>query len=96
MTFKWINIAYFAIWYFNLLTFYAAKRLDDYVISQRTRSILKYHPFVLILLSIVIMIITCFLSTDVTRTIMGVYFLLSFIDLLITGLIVSLIERSEK
>ena len=93
MIFNWINMAYFAIWIFNLLTVYIAKRLDDYTISKKLSNILIYHPFILIILSVVIMIYTCFLSADITRTIMGVYFLITFLDLLITSFIVSLVER---
>lgn len=93
MIFKWINVAYFAIWIFNLLTVYIAKRLDDYTVSKKMSNILKYHPFVLIVISIALIIYTCFLNVDITRTIMGIYFLLTFLDLIITGLIVSLLER---
>ena len=57
MIFKWINVAYFAIWTFNLLTVYNAKKLDDYDISKELRFALKYHPFLLIIISIVIMFI---------------------------------------
>ena len=96
MIFKWMNVAYLAIWIFNLLTIYIAKRLDDYDISKVLGNILKYHPFLLIIISIAIMVITCFLSVDTTRTIMGIYFLVTFFDLIITSLFVSLFERYTK
>ena len=91
-----MNVAYLAIWIFNLLTIYIAKRLDDYDISKVLGNILKYHPFLLIIISIAIMVITCFLSVDTTRTIMGIYFLVTFFDLIITSLFVSLFERYTK
>ena len=90
MIFKWINVAYFAIWTFNLLTVYNAKKLDDYDISKELRFALKYHPFLLIIISIVIMFITCYLSIDTTRTIMGIYFVVTFIDFKITSWVVFL------
>ena len=96
MIFKWINVAYFAIWIFNLLTVYVAKRLDDYTVGKKTSYILKYHPFVLIVISLGLILYTCFINVDITRTIMGIYFLLTFLDLIITSLVVSLIERHTK
>ncbi len=96
MIFKWMNMAYLAIWIFNLLTIYVAKRLDDYDINKVLCNLLKYHPFILIVISIAIMVITCSLSVDTTRTIMGIYFLVTFFDLIITSLFVSFFERCIK
>ena len=96
MIFKWINVAYFAIWIFNLLTIYIAKRLDDYNVCKKISNVLKYHPLIMMIISVIIMIVTCFFSVDITRTILKIYFLVTFVDLLITSLIVSLYERNTK
>lgn len=101
--FKFQNFLYLLIWIFNIFTFILAKRIDDIYEERYDKKIFKYKdelssvlqiiPFILIICSIIFSVITIFLSHEITNFILSVYFIVTFIDLILTGIINSIFER---
>lgn len=100
--FKLQNLVYLGIWIFNIFTYVLAKRMDDlysdnvnvsYKYKDMIAGILKIIPILMMVCSIVLSIITMHLSDETTNKIMGIYTIVSFADLMITGIIGSIYER---
>ena len=100
--FKVQNLLYLLIWIFNIFTFILAKRIDDiYIIDKKNyykhkdmmSFVLKIIPLFMMLCSIVLAIVTIFLTNKVTNTIISAYFMITIIDLIFTGIINTIYER---
>ena len=100
--FKVQNLLYLLIWIFNIFTFILAKRIDDIYINDKKNYykhkdmmsfILKIIPLFMMLCSIVLAIVTIFLTNKVTNTIISAYFMITIIDLIFTGIINTIYER---
>ena len=100
--FKVQNLLYLLIWIFNIFTFILAKRIDDIYINDKKNYykhkdmmsfILKIIPLFMMFCSIVLAIVTIFLTNEVTNTIISVYFMITIIDLIFTGIINTIYER---
>lgn len=100
--FKVQNLLYLLIWIFNIFTFILAKRIDDIYINDKKNYykhkdmmsfVLKIIPLFMMLCSIVLAIVTIFLTNKVTNTIISAYFMITIIDLIFTGIINTIYER---
>ncbi len=100
--FKVQNLLYLLIWIFNIFTFILAKRIDDIYINDKKNYykykdmisfVLKIIPLFMMFCSIVLAIVTIFLTNEVTNTIISTYFMITIIDLIFTGIINTIYER---
>ena len=100
--FKVQNLLYLLIWIFNIFTFILAKRIDDIYINDKKNyykykdmisCVLKIIPLFMMFCSIVLAIVTIFLTNEVTNTIISTYFMITIIDLIFTGIINTIYER---
>lgn len=100
--FKVQNLLYLLIWIFNIFTFMLAKRIDDIYINDKKNYykykdmisfVLKIIPLFMMFCSIVLAIVTIFLTNEVTNTIISTYFMITIIDLIFTGIINTIYER---
>ena len=100
--FKVQNFLYLLIWIFNIFTFILAKRIDDIYINDKKNYykykdmisfVLKTIPLFMMFCSIVLAIVTIFLTNEVTNTIISTYFIITIIDLIFTGIINTIYER---
>ena len=100
--FKVQNLLYLLIWIFNIFTFILAKRIDDIYINEKKNYykykdmisfVLKIIPLFMMFCSIVLVIVTIFLTNEVTNTIISIYFMITIIDLIFTGIINTIYER---
>ena len=100
--FKVQNLLYLLIWIFNIFTFILAKRIDDIYINDKKNYykykdmmsfILKIIPLFMMFCSIVLAIVTIFLTNEVTNTIISAYYMITIIDLIFTGIINTIYER---
>ena len=100
--FKVQNLLYLLIWIFNIFTFILAKRIDDIYINEKKNYykykdmisfVLKIIPLFMMFCSIVLAIVTIFLTNEVTNTIISTYFMITIIDLIFTGIINTIYER---
>ena len=98
--FKVQNLLYLLIWIYNIVTFLLAKRIDDIYINDEKYKykdmmsfILKIIPLFMMFCSIVLAIVTIFLTNEVTNTIISAYFMITIIDLIFTGIIDTIYER---
>ena len=100
--FKVQNLLYLLIWIFNIFTFILAKRIDDIYINDKKNYykykdmisfVLKISPLFMMFCSIVLAIVTIFLTNEVTNTIISTYFMITIIDLIFTGIINTIYER---
>ena len=100
--FKVQNVLYLLIWIFNIFTFILAKRIDDIYINDKKNYykykdmisfVLKTIPLFMMFCSIVLAIVTIFLTNEVTNTIISTYFIITIIDLIFTGIINTIYER---
>lgn len=97
MEFKIINLIYIGLWIFNLLSYFIALRANE-LYNKKTildnipflYFIMKWSPFSLMILSLIISIVTIFLSYDLTMLFIKIYYLLSILNLSINMLIYSL------
>ena len=55
--------------------------------------VLKIIPLFMMFCSIVLAIVTIFLTNEVTNTIISTYFMITIIDLIFTGIINTIYER---
>lgn len=99
--FKVQNLLYLLIWIFNIFTFILAKRIDDIYINEKKNYykykdmisfVLKIIPLFMMFCSIVLAIVTIFLTNEVTNTIISTYFMITIIDLIFTGIINTIYE----
>ena len=100
--FKVQNLLYLLIWIFNIFTFMLAKRIDDIYINDKKNYykykdmisfVLKIIPLFMMFCSIVLAIVTIFLTNEVTNTIISTYFMITIIELIFTGIINTIYER---
>ncbi len=100
--FKVQNLLYLLIWIFNIFTFILAKRIDDIYINDKKNYykykdmisfVLKIIPLFMMFCSIVLAIVTIFLTNEVTNTIISTYFMITIIDFIFTGIINTIYER---
>ena len=100
--FKVQNLLYLLIWIFNIFTFMLAKIIDDIYINDKKNYykykdmisfVLKIIPLFMMFCSIVLAIVTIFLTNEVTNTIISTYFMITIIDLIFTGIINTIYER---
>ena len=99
--FKVQNLLYLLIWTFNIFTFILAKRIDDvyldnkknyYKYKDKLSIVLKIIPLFMIFCSIVLSILTIFLTNEITNFIVSFYFIISIVDLILTGIISTIYE----
>lgn len=105
MTFHLINLLYIGIWLFNGYAFILAKAIDDFMFEDTDKTsfrrflsnhqntisgLLKITTLGLIFISIFLIVISLFFSLEVSRLLIAIYFIVSFIDLLITAVIMTM------
>jgi hypothetical protein len=110
MGFKFINLIYIAIWFFNIYSYVIAKRIDDLVYDDTQKTaikrflyanqnlisiLLKLKPLLLIIISIIMSIITISSTLETTRLFISIYFLLTFTDLILNAFILSIYEKKQ-
>lgn len=109
MYFKYINLVYIPIWFFNIFSAIIAMRIDEVLISFDSYSnkfkkwicqnqsllsfLLKTKSILFIPLSLILSVISCFVDIQLTRIIIGIYFIMTFIDLCINALFYSIFRR---
>lgn len=100
--FKTQNLLYLLIWTFNIFTFILAKRIDNVYLDNKGifwkykdlfSWILKIIPLLMMFSSIVLTVISTFLTNEITNSIISTYFIITFVDLIFTGIISTIYER---
>ena len=98
MEFKLINLFYLFFWLINLLTICLSSKITDLMEckNEKIKTLIKFHPLILIFISIVNSVVTCFTSADIALSLVCLYMIISFCHMLIVGCINTYIERHTK
>ena len=98
MEFKLINLFYLLFWLINLLTICLSSRITDLMEckNEKIKTLIKFHPLILIFISIVNSVVTCFTSADLALSLVYWYMIISFCHMLIVGCINTYIKRHTK
>lgn len=104
--FKVQNLLYLLMWIINIFSFILAKGIDEIYAECYDKKIFKYKdlfsfvlqtvPFIMIISSIIISVITIFLSDEITNYILSLYFIVTFIDLILTGVLETIFEKQSN
>ena len=98
MEFKLINLCYLVFWLLNLLTISLSSRITDLMEckNEKIKTLIKFHPLILIFISIVNSVVTCFTSADLALELVAWYMIISLSDALIVGNIGTTMEKHTK
>ncbi len=109
MEFYLINLVYIAIWIFNIYAYLVARSINDFYSNESGKrkiiqflfnhqstvsDILKLVPILLIVISIVLIFLSIISSLETTQWMISIYFVISIIDLLFSGLIMTLYKEN--
>ena len=102
--FKVQNFLYILMWIINGFSFISAKRIEDIIIESHKKNIykdkvsiiLQIVQFIMVFCSIIFIVVTIFLSSEITNFIISFYLIFSFIDLIITGILETIFEGESR